>query len=68
MVKAKKQKPKPKKQEPEEEKIKEALKQEKQQQELESYEENKINWLDDDFYDNWDKKIKGHLKKLLGHP
>ena len=65
--------PKPKKrktkekQEPKEEKIKEALKQEKQQQELESYKENEITWLDDDFYDNWDKKIKGHLKKLLGH-
>lgn len=45
---------------------KDILLKEKQQQELENYKENEINWLDDDFYDSWDK-IKGHCKNLWGH-
>lgn len=44
----------------------EILKQEKARQELESYKENEINWLEDDFYDSWDK-VKGHTKNLFGH-
>lgn len=42
------------------------LKQEMQQQEIEDFKENEINWLPGDFYDSWDK-VKGHCKKLLGH-
>lgn len=42
------------------------LKKEKQLQELENYNKNSINWMEDDFYNNWDK-IKGHSKKLWGH-
>ena len=49
----------------EEQKTKEILKQELKQQEIENYKENSINWLDNDFYDSWDK-IKGHCKNLWG--
>lgn len=33
------------------------------EEELEKYGEGKINWIDDEYYDNW-KKIKSHSKKL----
>ncbi len=39
------------------------LKEERQQQEIQNYKENKINWLEGDFWDSWDK-IKGHSKNL----
>ncbi len=44
------------------------LKQEKQEQEVESYKENEINWLDEPFWINagWDG-IKGKMKKIWGH-
>lgn len=45
---------------------KDILKQEKALEEIENYKENEINWLDDPFYDNWDK-VKGHCKNLWGH-
>ena len=44
--------------------VKEILLKEKGRQELENYKENEINWLEDDYWDSWDK-IKGHVKKLL---
>jgi hypothetical protein len=42
----------------------EILKKEKAEQELEFYKENEINWLDDDFFDSWDK-VKGHWHKII---
>lgn len=43
------------------------LNEEKLAQELESYQENQINWLPDDtFFNTWDG-IKGHMKKMWGH-
>jgi len=45
---------------------KEILKKESAEQELEKLRENEINWLEDDYWNSWDK-IKGHTKKLLGH-
>ena len=33
-------------------------------QEIEKYSLGKINWIDDEFYDDW-KKIKAHTKNLL---
>lgn len=50
----------------EEENIKRILKQEMQQQEIENYFENEINWLEGNFWDSWDK-VKGHMKNLWGH-
>jgi len=44
--------------------VKDILLKEKGRQELENYKENEINWLEDDFWDSWNK-IKGHVKKLL---
>jgi hypothetical protein len=46
--------------------IKELLKQEGREQEIENYKDNEINWLKNDFYDDW-KKVKGHMKNLFGH-
>jgi len=42
------------------------LKEELKRQKRESYIQNDINWLEGDFWDNWDK-IKGHMKKLMNH-
>lgn len=42
------------------------LKQEKAEQEIQAYKKNEINWVDDDYWDSWDK-IKGHAKNLWGH-
>ncbi len=50
----------------EDKKAKEKLKKEMKAQEIEGYDENKINWLEGDFYDSWDK-TKGHMKKLWNH-
>ena len=47
-------------------KVKDILKEEKQEQEVENYIEGEINWLDGDFYDSWDKVV-GHMKNLFGH-
>jgi len=44
--------------------VKEILLREKERQELINFKENEINWLEDDYWDSWDK-IKGHVKKLL---
>ena len=41
------------------------LKEQSNEQELENYKIGKINWIDDDFYDDW-KLIKSHTKKLWG--
>ncbi len=46
--------------------IKDTLKKESQAQELESYKEGEINWIDNDFWDTYDK-IKGHAKVMLRH-
>lgn len=46
--------------------VKEALIEEKNEKEIESYVKDKVNWLEEDFWDNWDK-VKGHSKKLFGH-
>jgi hypothetical protein len=46
--------------------VKDLLNEERLDQEVEKYEEKKINWIDDSFFDDWDK-IKGHVKKILGH-
>lgn len=43
------------------------LKQESNIEELENYVEGEINWLDDEYYDNWKDKVKPHTQKLLGH-
>lgn len=40
------------------------LKLEMQQQEIENLQEGKINWIDNDFFNSWEK-IKSHMKKLL---
>lgn len=45
---------------------KEILKEEKARQEVENFIENKINWLDEDFYNTWEK-VKGHCKNLWKH-
>ena len=42
------------------------LVQELKEQEVDNYKEGQINWLEGDFYNSWDK-IKGHMKKILGH-
>lgn len=42
------------------------LKFEMKKQEIENFIEGQINWLEDDYWDSWDK-IKGHLKNILGH-
>ncbi|MBA7491751.1 hypothetical protein ES702_02299 [subsurface metagenome] len=47
-------------------KIKEELKEEKAEQELEDFKEGEINWLENEFWDCWDK-VKGHSKKLWNH-
>ena len=44
----------------------EILKEESREEEAEGYVEGQINWLDDNFYDTWDK-VKGHTKKLWDH-
>jgi len=44
--------------------VKEILLTEKNKQELEKIKENEINWIDDDYFNSWDK-IKGHVKTLL---
>lgn len=49
-----------------EEQIKELLNDEKIKQEVESFNEGKINWVNDEFFDSWNK-IKGHMKKLFGN-
>lgn len=54
------------KEEENEELIKNILLQEKEEQEIENLQEGEINWLDDDYWDSWDK-IKGKTKKILGH-
>lgn len=46
--------------------VKEILLREKVEQEKENYIEGQINWLDDLFWDSWDK-IKGHFKKINHH-
>jgi hypothetical protein len=46
--------------------IKELLKQEGREQEIENLKEGEINWIEDEFYNSWDK-ICGHMKKLFGH-
>ncbi len=51
---------------PTEQKVKDALNEEKTEQEIEDFKENEINWLDGDFWDSWDL-VKGHMKKLWGH-
>jgi len=42
------------------------LKEELKNQEIENYKEGEINWLNDDFFDSWDK-VCGHMKKIFGH-
>jgi hypothetical protein len=42
---------------------KEILKKESGEQETENFKENEINWLEDDFYDDWDK-VKGHWHNI----
>ena len=48
------------------EEVKKILKQKKADQELEDFKEGEINWLDDEFYDSWDK-VKSRAKKLWKH-
>lgn len=43
------------------------LKEQSNEEELEEYKEGEINWLDDEYYDNWKDKIKPHTQKILGH-
>ena len=43
------------------------LKEESNIEELEKYTEGEINWIDDDYYDDWKNKVKPHTQKLLGH-
>jgi len=42
------------------------LKEEAKEEKIENMIEGEINWLDDSFWDSWDK-IVGHMKKLWGH-
>ena len=49
---------------PDANKVYELLKDEMKDQEYEDYEANKINWLEGDFYDSWDK-VKGHWHKII---
>ena len=44
--------------------LKELLKQEGREQEIENLKEGEINWLEGDFFDNWDK-IKGHWHNIV---
>jgi hypothetical protein len=46
--------------------LKEILKAEKREQDVENFKENEINWLEGEFWDSWDK-VKGHSKKLMNH-
>lgn len=46
--------------------VKDLLMQEKKEQEIENYKEKQINWIDEPFFDSWDK-ILGHLKNLFNH-
>jgi len=48
------------------EEIKQQLKEERQEKELKDYDEKKINFLEGNFWDSWDK-VKGHAKKIMGH-
>ncbi len=52
--------------EPSEEDIKGELKQEMQEQKIEDMRENEINFVDDDWHDDWDK-IKGSMKSMMNH-
>ncbi len=47
-----------------EEEIKDILKKEKAEQELENFKEDEINWIEDNFYNNWNMVV-GHTKKIL---
>jgi len=49
-----------------EQQTKEILLEEKALQEIEGYNKKKLNWIDDPFYDSWEK-ILGHTKKLFKH-
>jgi len=42
---------------------KDILKEQSKEEELENYKEGEINWIDDEYYDDW-KIIKAHTKKL----
>ena len=46
---------------------KDILKEQSNEEELEKYTEGEINWIDDDYYDDWKNKVKPHTQKLLGH-
>jgi len=45
---------------------KDILKEQSTEQEIEKYIEGEINWIENDFYDNWNL-VRGHTKKLWGH-
>ena len=49
-----------------EEQAKEILIEEKAIQEIEGYKKKRLNWIDDPFYDSWEK-VLGHTKKLFKH-
>ncbi len=42
--------------------VKEILKEQSNEQEMENYKEGEINWIDDEYYDNWKDKIKPHTQ------
>jgi hypothetical protein len=46
---------------------KDILMQQSNEEEVEEYKEGEINWLDNEYYDNWKDKIKPHTQKILGH-
>jgi len=46
--------------------ISETLKEEAKLQKIEDMKLNEINWLEGDFWNNWDM-VKGHMKKLMRH-
>ena len=45
---------------------KDILKEQSNEQEKEDYIEGKINWIENDFYDNWNL-VREHMKKLWNH-
>ena len=45
---------------------KDILKEQSTEQEIEKYVEGEINWIENDFYDNWNL-VRGHTKKLWNH-
>jgi hypothetical protein len=49
-----------------EDQVTKILNEERKVEEIESLEENKINWIDDDFFNSWGI-IKAHMKKLWNH-